>query len=564
MAYSFFEIERQKSWIIWGLFISLVLFYLLSSIFIWATLKFSILLYGKMKGVYEGDIFLPLTSLESWIMVVISLIIGIFHFSSSQYRVIDRFLGLLKAEPLKPEDKYHQVLKNTIEEASVACGRVGFEAYTIPTSALNAFSIADFSGRKVIGVTEGLLAKLNRSQLQAVIGHEIAHILSGDCLTSTITASIFEFYSAQLEKVKKEITVYNESAGTINTYPANDRSALLLVPVYLAISIVRSLAYLINIFISREREYRADAIAARLTRDPLSLAQALYIISRGWRGEGMSGSRLSTIFIVNPRYSELDESEGLSADMLSTHPPIKKRIDILLRMSGVDEKTLEQMTTVEKKELKIEPIKIDIEQDKKWFVSDAENKWSGPFDLSQVLNIDWLKPYSWVRLQGDDTARPAYEYADLKPLFQPSVSSFSSEYSCPDCYHGLEKLDYEGRQIWHCPLCKGFLLNRTDLKDILLRSEERFSEDIARKAELIINDSKVWSNKNSIGTQNLLNCPLCQKKMQRLFFAWRDVDMELGDVVHLPIDKCIWCDLFWLDRNKIDILQYIFEKYQNG
>src|SRR5665811_219893 len=97
------------------------------------------------------------------------------------------------------------------------------------------------------------------------------------------------------------------------------------------------LSYLLNMFISRQREYRADAAAVRMTRNPIALAETLHLLSRSWRGAGFIGSSFAMLCIVNPEATLLDESEGFWADRLSTHPPLEKRIAILLNMARISE-----------------------------------------------------------------------------------------------------------------------------------------------------------------------------------------------------------------------------------
>lgn len=567
MPYSFFEIERQKKQIIGLLFLLLVVLYFLFFLFSWLIIKNIWISIQDLVKFY----FLP-TLKEFLSIFVIAFAVGIVHWSSSQYHIIERILALLRAEPLDPHDKYHQILKNIIEEASVASGGIKFEVYTISTSALNAFSIADFGGRKVIGVTEGILVKLNRRQIQAIIGHEIAHILSSDCLSSTITCSLFEFYSAILDNFKKIISD--------NEKDWEGRGKLLfLFPICAMAYFIDYISCCINMFISRQREYRADAIAVRLTRDPLSLAEALYIISRGWHGEGFPGDKLSSIFIVNPRINLWDERENFISDIVSTHPPIKKRIDILLTMAGIDIKILEE-TTKKRKKVIVKKITSDIPLEKKWLIADSDNQWLGPFNFLEVLQLNWLRPSSWVRRAGEEKAKLAYEDSELKELFRFPTSVTSSKYSCPHCYHGLEEIRYEGRGILCCTFCRSLLIKRMDFKYILIREEKEFSEEVVKRAELIMQDinNRVALNKSTMDTQNLINCPQCQKKMHRKFFSWGEVldIFELGKMEKITqkvisrtiapflIDKCIWCDLYWLERSKFEILQYLYEKYQSA
>lgn len=571
MPYLFFEIERQKNWIIGWLFIFLVSLYFLSFLVIWFIKKIFVHWYWFL--VSEGTPkleFLPLKAKNILIVFFISLIVGAIHWFFSQYDMVNKILTLLKAEPTDQNDKYHHVFKNIVEEASIACGNIKFEPYLISTSALNAFSVSDFRGRRVIGITEGLLNKLNRRQIQAVAGHEIAHILSGDCLSSTVACSIFAFYAGMLKILEKTIEADVDSEG-------NMVGSLLLIPIYGVFSIINNLSYLINVFISRQREYRADSIAVRLTRDPLSLAEALYIISRGWKGDGIPGAELSSIFIANPQHSIRDDEEGFLADTLSTHPPIKKRIEVLLNMAGAGTEVLE--TAITEKETSSRNTHIDYPQDKKWLIADANNQWLGPFTLSETLALDWLRPNFWIRVVGDEKARLAYEFPELKMFFQPQEATASSQYSCPSDYHGLEKIEYEGRMAWQCPLCKGLLVKRLDFKLILIRKEKVFPDNVIKQADLLIQDARSGFKLQEVKADNLLKCSLCNKKMSRIFFNWGQISDTFGVaqwdrflnnmglkgrfIMPIAIDRCIWCDSYWLDNRKLEIIQHIYEKYGN-
>ncbi len=549
MPYSFFEIERQKNWSIGFLFAFLVALYFLTFLSIWLVIKnFSLLAFNP--NVLPAFLSRLSTFKELSIILVISFFVGFMHWSFSQFQLVERILGILKVEQLDIQDRYHQVLKNVIDEISIACGGVKFESCVIPVSALNAFAIADSNGRQVIGVTEGLLAKLNRRQLQAVIGHEVAHIISGDCLSATVACSLFELYSALLKRINFSL-------------------------IYLILAITRSINYLVNMCISRQREYRADAISARLTRDPISLAEALYIISRGWKGEGISGDELSSIFIMSPQRRFWDEREGFLADMLSTHPPIKKRIEVLLGIAGKDIKFIEEGLVKEENYSSKETPPTLSSQGNKWYISNPDNQWTGPFDLSGLLKLDWLKPYFWVRREGEDKAKIAYQDNELKNIFKSS-DTVTSGYSCPNCHHGLEEIDYEGTTVWRCVFCKRFLVKRTDVFRILFREEKHFSEEVIRKASLLKQDSKIIIKEQIVGTPMTIGCPFCQKKMHRVFLKWAEfIDsstpaqwekfvQKAGSIITpFPIDKCIWCDLFWFDGDKLEILQCLYEKFND-
>jgi len=79
-----------------------------------------------------------------------------------------------------------------------------------------------------------------------------------------------------------------------------------------------------------------------MTRNPVALAEALHLLSRSWRGAGFIGSGFETLCIVNPVATVLDEREGLIADLLSTHPPLRKRMEILLGMARVSVEELDR------------------------------------------------------------------------------------------------------------------------------------------------------------------------------------------------------------------------------
>ncbi|MFH1258643.1 MAG: M48 family metalloprotease [Elusimicrobiota bacterium] len=290
-----------------------------------------------------------------------------------------------------------------VEEFSLSIGdRFRIETYVVDSSYLNVFAISDFKRRCVVGVSEGLLIKLNRSQLEAVIAHEVSHLVQGDSLLSSVSSSI-----------------------SLSGY-----------------YILDLLDALLKTCISRAKEYRADATAVRMTRNPLALAEALYIISKGWHGDHLPSEALSPIFIVNPRHSKLDEKEGLFANLFATHPPINKRINILLDMAHADLKILESSAKERVSVTEVIPISFPTVQ-KFWYVSN-EGKWDGPFNLVQLSQLTWLTPNTWVKGDGDDKIKPAYIDKELSDIFRGNIPISPDNFSCPLCRQGLESVYYEG------------------------------------------------------------------------------------------------------------------------
>ncbi len=505
-------------------------------------------------------------------LFILAFAVGGAHWFFTQHNLIEKILNLLQAKPLDPRDKYHQVFGNIVEEVSAASGGVKFEAYCLVTSALNAFSLADFNDRKIIGVTEGLLAKLNRRQLEAVVAHEVAHILSGDCLSATVSSSLFELYDAALDSLRS--LFHNRSPLKSRGGRGQGIVWLYLIFAFCVLFLVRGLSYLVNIFTSRQREYRADTVAARLIRDPLSLAEALYILSRGWRGAGLSGDRLATIFIANPRQNVLDERQGLFADMFSTHPPLSCRIDHMLFLAGQDIKSLESMASAATPVRVITPLIANVVPDARWFLLNPMQAWEGPFNLTQLGGLNYFRPDNWVRPENSSKVRIAYEEKELLTYFRKEDQADGKIISCPNGHGCMGEAEYEGAHLRICPVCAGIALKREDMMRLLLRREAAFNEETIKNAKKILDDSKTIPQKEKlIRTQLKILCPYCRNKMSRQFFNWTEVldstfthDLALWgifDLLCLPIDLCLTCSTYWLDQKKLEILQYIYEEHKS-
>lgn len=535
MPFSFIEIEQKKTRVIGLLFIFIILFYFLTAYVVLLILENTYFLESQRSGLH----FPPLEHIL--IVFAIALFLGLLHWATSTSNLIEKISLAVGASPANQKDTYHQVLKNIVDEVSVAIGGRPLEARVIPSVSMNAFAIEDFKGRAVIGVTEGLLSRLNRAQIEAVVGHEAGHIISGDCLSTTVTCALAEIY---------EETVTRLSAGLRGT---RGRGSAVLVLVVFAIFIMRFLSTVIRYFISRQREYRADAIGVRLTRDPLSLAEALKLISRGWRGEGVEGDKLQSIFIVNPSPSELDESEGLFSDVFSTHPPIKNRIDILINMAHMDEKTLEENLKNFKRVSPVAKAEFTSEEpseSQKWSIF-IDQKWLGPFSLGELSQLDGFKPDQWIKLEGQESVKHAYEDKALMRLFRQG--SEDGKWDCPHCKTPLDETIYEGAPVHKCSYCEGVFVEPDKISRILIRQDKEFSEEAIRVAQAILKQREKFVNgltKANLENAWILDCPKEKNKMRRQFFVYS---------YPVEIDRCVSCGGIWFDCQELEILQYIYE-----
>jgi Zn-finger nucleic acid-binding protein len=320
------------------------------------------------------------------------------------------------------------------------------------------------------------------------------------------------------------------------------------------LSVMNFLSKILRYFISRQREYRADAISVRLTRNPLSLAEALKLISRNWHGAGASGERLESIFIVNPRFDHLDDEEGIIADLFSTHPPLCKRVEVLLGMAHLDEKTLDEslknfqrVSPVAKAEFKTED---GAAEEKKWSVF-KEGNWLGPFLLEDLKKIEGIRPDQWIKLEGQDKVIPAYEDSQLKAgLFGQSAET-EDDVRCPHCKVTLTEINYEGVPVYKCSYCAGVFVEEHKVSRIFTREDLQFSSETTRLAQQIIDSKdKHRFKENDANPAWVISCPKCKKLMRRQFFVYS---------YPVEIDRCFFCSGIWFDKEELEILQYLYQ-----
>lgn len=490
MPYSFIEIEKEKSWVIKFVFAFLLVFYFLAAQLLWTITK-----------LFFNDFYLPariprLFSFGELIIVsAVAFAVASVHWYFSTRNMIADVVGMLDARPPDPNDTYHKMFRNVVDEVSVATGGKNISCYIVPSTGMNAFALSDFEGNSVIGVTEGLLSRLNRGQLEAVVGHEAAHIASGDSFTTTVICSLFGIYGALMEGINR-ITLRSSGDRSEERVSVGARFGAYLLVVYMVLLVIKGANYLLNMFISRQREYRADAVAVRLTRDPLALSEALYLISRGWRGVGVIPDSLSPIFIMAPDTDGLEESEGFFSDLFSTHPPVKNRLKVLLSMAHSD----------------LESLKAGIRQRPRTPVEEM------PFALGNEM--------------------PEPTGADLIG-------------ACPKCGQPLSEVLYEGAPVMKCHYCGGIAAGRDVASRILAREDYSFPDETAETADALMKSHWTSNPPNFFAVTDRLTCPGCKNKMDRGFFTYG---------LPVIVDKCLKCGNIWFEKGELEMLQYITEK----
>lgn len=237
----------------------------------------------------------------------------------------------LRAQPLEFENPLHKKLHNVVTEMALASGLPMPKVYIIPDPAPNAFATGRDPQHAVVGVTEGLLETMNREELQAVIAHEMGHVKNQDILLMTVVTVLLGTI-VLLSDWALRVWRYGGIRTRRSSKDKGQNPVILLIIVLLAL-LAPLLSRIIAMAVSRQREYLADASSAEFTRNPLSLASALEKIAKASSPVMTAHKGTAHLFISDPLQREIDNKEGFFADVMSTHPPIEKRIERLKRMA---------------------------------------------------------------------------------------------------------------------------------------------------------------------------------------------------------------------------------------
>jgi len=240
-------------------------------------------------------------SAAATIAIAFSLLISLISYWQSD-KIVLRMSGARPAD--KADEQY---LRNILEGLVIAAGIPMPKLYVVEDATPNAFATGRNPQNAVICVTTGLLKRLDYYQLEGVLAHELAHVRNYDMLLQTV-ASVMIGAAIMLANIFSRSLFYGRRRS-------NSKGGGILVIIGLIFVILAPLAgQLMKMALSRNREYLADATAIQFTRNPEGLATALECIS-GLQPKKISGqAALEGLYIASP------------AKLLSTHPPIEKRV----------------------------------------------------------------------------------------------------------------------------------------------------------------------------------------------------------------------------------------------
>lgn len=270
----------------------------------------TVLLLGLLSGLLLGlgQFFGGSQGLTIMLVIVVMMNLGTYFFSD---RLV---LSMYRAKEAKRSD--YPKLHKLVEECALAADIPKPRVYVIPTETPNAFATGRNPRHAVVAATEGIMRLLNERELKGVIAHEIAHVKNRDILITTIATCIAGAISY--------LAHFAYFAAIFGGRDDEGSGAEMLVMAILT----PIMATLIQLAISRSREYLADERGAALIRNPAALADALQKLERGNRTTPLRHGHASTssLFIVNPF------SGGSIVQWLSTHPPMAERVRRLREM----------------------------------------------------------------------------------------------------------------------------------------------------------------------------------------------------------------------------------------
>ncbi len=238
------------------------------------------------------------------------------------------------AEPVPADDPRYRQLLNVVDEISIASGLPRPQVYVVPDPDPNAFATGKDPDHACIAVTQGLLDKLNRDELQGVIAHEMSHVRNLDIRMMTVVAALIGSVMLLTEYGLRRMRFgLGGRKSSSSRGGASAGGAIVLILWLIALVLAPLLSQILAMAVSRQREYLADASGAELTRNPSALASALEKIDAAVEPTRSIKKGTAHLCIEDPLGSERNKKEGFLADLFATHPPIVKRIALLRAMA---------------------------------------------------------------------------------------------------------------------------------------------------------------------------------------------------------------------------------------
>jgi heat shock protein HtpX len=278
-------------------------------------------LVGDLRVLGDGSV------VGAPVLMFLALVIGSIQAVISYYGGAQLVLLSVHARELTPDTPKHQTVLDVIREMALAARMPVPRAYIMDDPAPNAFATGRDPAHSVVCVTSGLVDEMDREELQGVIGHEMAHVRDYDIRTMTMVAVLiggiamladffwrWQFFGGIGRRRSRD----DEGGG--------QAGAIIALVVFILMILAPIFSQLLAMAVSRQREYLADAASVEFTRNPRALLRALEHIARTESPLKDASRGVAHLFIVSPLAADEDDDEGFFANLLSTHPPLKRRI----------------------------------------------------------------------------------------------------------------------------------------------------------------------------------------------------------------------------------------------
>ena len=273
-------------------------------------------IFGASIGAYWGG---------DWITgVVIAVLVAGLYFLISWKFGDSMILASSGARQISHDDSPQ--LWNVVEEISIAGGMPMPKVYLIEDEAMNAFATGRDPKSASVAITRGLLQNLNREELQGVMAHEMSHVRNYDIRFAMLMAVMVGSIVLLADVVRRSI-FYSSLGGRRrrDSRSGGQAQAVLAIAAVVLSIIAPLLATIIQLAVSRQREYLADASAVELTRNPAGLISALKKLTADTAELKNSSQGMQHLYIVNPLLRKKKGKDSL----FSTHPALESRIERL-------------------------------------------------------------------------------------------------------------------------------------------------------------------------------------------------------------------------------------------
>lgn len=215
------------------------------------------------------------------------------------------------------------------------------KAYLMNDPSPNAFATGRDPNHSVVCVTQGLIDTMDREEVQGVLGHEMAHVRDYDIRTMMMIAVLVAGVAMLADFVYRSMWYTGDLGDADRSSGRRDddnnsgnAGALIGIIVFVLAILAPFFAQLLAMAVSRQREYLADAASVEFTRNPRALLRALERIAETESPLRNASRGTAHMFIVNPLQGARDDDEGFFANLFSTHPPLRRRIERLRAMIG--------------------------------------------------------------------------------------------------------------------------------------------------------------------------------------------------------------------------------------